>query len=172
MLHSRSKTVQGSDCRDGGSSGEIGKNLRQHVHDHGVTTSLQRDRGTTERPPVLSAIMKLQCTELGRQCGNEAMDILGGAGICKGPMNFIANKFQSMPVRLPWRVQHVDKKSHRVWTGSESSDPQMQDLIGSIWPETMVLISSSSLQAFGTCGHQRCSKLHKILDKIKIQVRW
>jgi len=40
--------------------------------------------GQHERPPVLSAIMKLQCTELGRECGNEAMDILGGAGICKG----------------------------------------------------------------------------------------
>ena len=56
--------------------------------------------GQHERPPVLSAIMKLQCTELGRVVGNDAMDVLGGAGICKGPMNFMGSKYQSMPVAI------------------------------------------------------------------------
>ena len=34
-----------------------------------------------EKPPVLSAIMKHECTELGRKAVNEGMDIIGGAGI-------------------------------------------------------------------------------------------
>ncbi len=89
--------------------------------------------GQHERPPVLSAIMKLQCTELGRQCGNEAMDILGGAGICKGPMNFIANKFQSMPVAITVEGSNTLTRSLIVFgQGLNRAHPQMQDLIGSI----------------------------------------
>ncbi len=33
-----------------------------------------------------------RCTEMGRVVGNDAMDVIGGAGICKGPMNYMAAK--------------------------------------------------------------------------------
>lgn len=37
-----------------------------------------------EQPAVISAIMKQQCTTRGRMIVNDAMDVLGGAGICLG----------------------------------------------------------------------------------------
>ena len=40
-------------------------------------------------PAVLSAIMKQQCTERGRQVINDAMDIHGGAAICIGYSIFL-----------------------------------------------------------------------------------
>ena len=38
-----------------------------------------------EKPSVISAIVKYHVTERARQVVNDAMDILGGKGICLGP---------------------------------------------------------------------------------------
>src|SRR5690606_41187186 len=46
------------------------------------------DRG--QRPPVISAIMKYRFTDLARQLVIEAMDVLAGAGIMRGPRNRLA----------------------------------------------------------------------------------
>ncbi len=56
------------------------------------------DRG--ERPAVVSAIVKWQATELGRQIANDAMDVFGGAGICRGPRNLLAIGYQAAPIAI------------------------------------------------------------------------
>jgi acyl-CoA dehydrogenase len=56
------------------------------------------DRGA--RPPVASAIVKLNTTELSRQIAIDAMDIHGGKGICLGPNNYLARGFQSSPIAI------------------------------------------------------------------------
>lgn len=53
-----------------------------------------------QKPPVLSAIMKLHCTERARQTVNEAMDIVGGAGISKGPANFMHSAYIGLPIAI------------------------------------------------------------------------
>jgi acyl-CoA dehydrogenase len=53
-----------------------------------------------ERPPVVSAIAKYHFTELARKLVNEGMDILGGAGICRGPHNLLANVYTAMPIPI------------------------------------------------------------------------
>ena len=45
------------------------------------------DRG--EKPAVLSGIAKLHITERNREVINDAMDIVGGKGICMGPSNVL-----------------------------------------------------------------------------------
>lgn len=40
-----------------------------------------------EQPAVLSGVCKQQITERGRQVVIDGMDVLGGAGICKGKTN-------------------------------------------------------------------------------------
>lgn len=45
---------------------------------------------------VISSIMKQSCTERGRRIVIDGMDILGGAGICRGPNNFAGN------LCVPW----------------------------------------------------------------------
>jgi acyl-CoA dehydrogenase len=53
-----------------------------------------------EQPAVISAIMKQQCTSRGRIIGNDAMDVLGGAGICLGPANFMGVNYMAMPIAV------------------------------------------------------------------------
>ncbi|MBF0308408.1 MAG: acyl-CoA dehydrogenase [Magnetococcales bacterium] len=53
-----------------------------------------------EKPSVISALTKYQQTERMRRVINDAMDILGGAGICRGPRNLLAPVYQSIPVGI------------------------------------------------------------------------
>jgi acyl-CoA dehydrogenase len=53
-----------------------------------------------EKPSVLSAIVKYHVTERSRQNVNDAMDVVGGKGICLGPSNFIGRAYQQVPVSI------------------------------------------------------------------------
>src|SRR6185312_7119944 len=53
-----------------------------------------------EKPSVLSGIAKLHITERARQVVNDAMDIVGGKGICMGPSNFLGAAYMQMPVSI------------------------------------------------------------------------
>jgi len=53
-----------------------------------------------ERPGVISAIAKCWSTEAMRRVANDAMDIAGGAGICKGPRNTLAAVYESAPIGI------------------------------------------------------------------------
>ncbi|NJR41181.1 MAG: acyl-CoA dehydrogenase [Leptolyngbyaceae cyanobacterium CSU_1_4] len=53
-----------------------------------------------EQPAVVSAIAKYMTTELSRQIVNDGMDILGGAGICRGPRNLLANIYTAIPITI------------------------------------------------------------------------
>ncbi|MEO9137102.1 MAG: acyl-CoA dehydrogenase [Casimicrobiaceae bacterium] len=56
------------------------------------------DRG--EKPSVLSSIAKLHITGRAREIINDAMDIVGGKGICMGPSNFLGAAYMQMPVSI------------------------------------------------------------------------
>ncbi|MCP5023734.1 MAG: acyl-CoA dehydrogenase [bacterium] len=53
-----------------------------------------------EKPSVISAIMKAYCTEGMRDVVNDGMDVLAGAGICRGERNVLARYFQSIPIGI------------------------------------------------------------------------
>ena len=53
-----------------------------------------------EKPAVLSAIVKYHVTERGRQVAIDAMDIVGGKGICMGPRNFLGAAYMQIPVSI------------------------------------------------------------------------
>lgn len=63
-----------------------------------VYTCAAVDQG--EKPSVVSAIAKYQFTELVRRLVNDGMDILGGAGICRGPRNLLANVYTAIPIPI------------------------------------------------------------------------
>lgn len=52
------------------------------------------------KPSVPSAILKYHCTEMARQCLLDAMDIHGGKAVMKGPGNYIASLYESIPVAI------------------------------------------------------------------------
>jgi acyl-CoA dehydrogenase len=53
-----------------------------------------------ERPAVISAIVKAYLTESMRACIADAMDILAGAGICRGPHNLLARIYVAAPIAI------------------------------------------------------------------------
>ena len=53
-----------------------------------------------EQPAVCTAIAKYQTTELGRRVVNDAMDVLAGAGIVRGPRNALASFYAAAPVGI------------------------------------------------------------------------
>ncbi len=63
-----------------------------------VLTATAVDLG--EKPAVLSGIAKLHLTERARQVVNDAMDIVGGKGICMGPSNFLGALYMQLPVAI------------------------------------------------------------------------
>ncbi|MGR3984678.1 MAG: acyl-CoA dehydrogenase [Gammaproteobacteria bacterium] len=53
-----------------------------------------------EKPAVMSAMVKLHCTELSRMVINDAMDLHGGKGICLGRRNTLAAAYQQIPIGI------------------------------------------------------------------------
>ena len=56
------------------------------------------DRGA--KPSVVTAIAKYNSTELQRRAVNDAMDILGGNGIARGPRNLLAHTYMGTPIGI------------------------------------------------------------------------
>jgi acyl-CoA dehydrogenase len=52
------------------------------------------------KPSVPSAILKYHTTEMARQCVIDAMDIHAGKAVVKGPRNYIADMYESIPVAI------------------------------------------------------------------------
>tara|TARA_R110000868_G_scaffold1211_2_gene9334 strand:+ start:54281 stop:56773 length:2493 start_codon:yes stop_codon:yes gene_type:complete len=52
------------------------------------------------KPAVVTAIAKYNFTELMREILNDSMDIVGGAGISRGPRNIFANAYVSLPIAI------------------------------------------------------------------------
>ncbi|MCG8372974.1 MAG: acyl-CoA dehydrogenase [Balneolales bacterium] len=52
------------------------------------------------KPAVVTAIMKYNFTEFGREIINDSMDIVGGAGISRGPRNIFAHSYIALPIAI------------------------------------------------------------------------
>nr|BFD67064.1 acyl-CoA dehydrogenase [Bdellovibrio sp. HAGR004] len=52
------------------------------------------------KPGVITAMQKYYATEMGRQVINDAMDIMGGAGISMGPRNVLAEIYIATPIGI------------------------------------------------------------------------
>lgn len=56
------------------------------------------DKGA--KPAVVTAIAKYQFTEHAREIINDAMDVMGGAGISRGPRNILATGYAAVPIAI------------------------------------------------------------------------
>merc|ERR1719421_1613640 len=86
-----------------------------------------------EAPMVLSSIMKQQCTERGRRVVTDGMDILGGAGICRGDQNFMGNVYMTLPVAITVEGANIMTRSFQIiGQGLTRCHPHMLPLINSL----------------------------------------
>jgi acyl-CoA dehydrogenase len=53
-----------------------------------------------EKPAVLSAVCKVHQTELARAIVQDGMDVLGGAALCRGPRNLLADGHIGIPIGI------------------------------------------------------------------------
>jgi len=53
-----------------------------------------------QKPAVVTAMAKYSFTETARRCINDAMDVLGGAAISRGPRNLLANTYFAAPISI------------------------------------------------------------------------
>lgn len=51
-------------------------------------------------PPVISAILKQQTTEIGQQLITDGMDVMAGAGVMQGPNNILGGGYVGAPVSI------------------------------------------------------------------------
>ena len=84
-------------------------------------------------PAVISAIMKQQCTERGRNVLNEAMDIHGGAAICKGYSNFLEKYYKSAPIGITVEGSNTLTRSLIIFgQGLNKSHPYIFPILDSV----------------------------------------
>ena len=84
-------------------------------------------------PAVISAIMKQQCTERGRDVLNHALDIHGGAGICLGESNFLEQFYRSAPIGITVEGSNTLTRSLIIFgQGLNKSHPYIFPVLDSI----------------------------------------
>lgn len=67
------------------------------------------DKG--KKPAVISAIAKYWATEFNRTIVNDAMDMIGGAGIILGPKNLVGHGYISLPVGITVEGSNIVTRS-------------------------------------------------------------
>ena len=89
--------------------------------------------GLGERPAVLSAIVKQQCTDLSRRVVNDALDIHGGKGICLGPRNYLARLYQQIPIGITVEGANILTRSLIIFgQGALRCHPHLLDEIAAV----------------------------------------
>ena len=86
-----------------------------------------------ERPSVISAIMKEQCTERARDCLNNALDIYAGSGICLGKNNYLEKFYRAAPVGITVEGSNTLTNSLIIFgQGLNKSHPHIGNILDSI----------------------------------------
>ena len=89
--------------------------------------------GQHEQPAVLSAAMKYQTTHRGRLVVNDAMDVLGGAGICRGPANLMGNTYMGLPIAITVEGANILTRSMITFgQGLNRAHPNLINIVNTI----------------------------------------
>jgi acyl-CoA dehydrogenase len=81
-----------------------------------------------EQPAVLSAVVKCYLTEAMRVVVNDGMDVLGGAGISRGPRNALARLYQAVPIGITVEGANILSRSLIIYgQGAIRCHPYVHD---------------------------------------------
>ena len=105
-----------------------------------------------EQPAVLSAVMKYETTSRARQVVNDAMDVLGGAGICRGPNNNFGNGYMQQPIAITVEGANILTRSLMIFgQGLNRAHPNLLNILNSI--EKGNDADSFNKGVYGILGH-------------------
>lgn len=86
-----------------------------------------------EQPAVLSAVMKFETTARARSAINDAMDVLGGSGICRGPNNHVGNGYMALPIAITVEGANILTRSMITFgQGLNRAHPNLIKIINTI----------------------------------------
>ncbi len=86
-----------------------------------------------QKPSVPSAIVKAYLTQGMRQCMSDAMDILAGAGICRGPRNILGKGYVGVPIAITVEGANILTRSMIVYgQGAIRCHPFVQDEMSAV----------------------------------------
>jgi len=86
-----------------------------------------------EKPAVLSAVMKQQTTDRGREVLNDGMDIHAGSSICKGENNFLEKFYKAAPVGITVEGSNTLTRNLIIFgQGLNKSHPYLYPIIDSL----------------------------------------
>lgn len=117
--------------------GGVQESLARIASDALIVTSAQHlinaMLGQHEQPAVLSAVMKYETTSRARRVVNDAMDVLGGAAICRGPGNNFGNGYMSLPIAITVEGANILTRSMMIFgQGINRAHPNLIKIIGTL----------------------------------------
>ncbi len=91
-----------------------------------------------EKPSVVSAIMKQQCTERAREVLDGGMDVYAGSGICLGENNFIAKFYTAAPIGITVEGSNTLTRSLIIFgQGLNKSHPYIGSIVTNIQEDNL-----------------------------------
>ena len=91
-----------------------------------------------EKPSVVSAIMKQQCTERARTVLDGGMDVYAGSGICLGENNFIAKFYTAAPIGITVEGSNTLTRSLIIFgQGLNKSHPYIGSIVTNIQEDNL-----------------------------------
>jgi len=86
-----------------------------------------------EQPAVLSAVMKYETTHRARLVVNDAMDIMGGSGICRGETNSFGNGYMALPIAITVEGANILTRSLMIFgQGLNRAHPNLIGILDAI----------------------------------------
>lgn len=86
-----------------------------------------------EQPAVLSAVMKYETTHRARRVINDAMDVAGGSGICRGPANVLGNGYMALPIAITVEGANILTRSMMIFgQGINRAHPNLLKIVNTL----------------------------------------
>jgi acyl-CoA dehydrogenase len=113
-----------------------------------------------EKPAVLSGVAKAYLTDGMRACITDAMDIVAGAGICRGPRNVLSRIYVAAPIAITVEGANILTRSLIVFgQGSIRCHPFVRDEIRAIQENDSALFDKVLFKHLGFVGRNALRSL-------------
>ena len=102
-------------------------------------------------PPVISAILKQQTTEVGQQLVTDGMDVMAGAGVMQGPNNILGGGYIGAPVSITVEGANILTRTLMIFgQGAVRCHPHALDTLNAIEADDVPAFRKAIL---GWMGH-------------------
>jgi acyl-CoA dehydrogenase len=102
------------------------------------------------KPPVITAMAKLNFTELYRKIINDGMDVLGGAAISRGPRNLLAHGYIGAPISITVEGANILTRSLIVFgQGANRCHPWVLEEIQAVADEDLARFDRAFFKHIG-----------------------